>query len=95
MTRIREEAHHLGTRAGTLRGLAVTGGVITSAGVVLAATFAALAVLPILFLAQIAFLVAFGVLLDTLLVRSLLVPALTVHIGRRVWWPGRLHRGPA
>jgi putative drug exporter of the RND superfamily len=90
MTRVREETESLGTRAGTLRGLAVTGGVITSAGVVLAATFGALAVLPILFLAQIAFLVAFGVLLDTLVVRSLLVPALTVDIGRRVWWPSSL-----
>ncbi|RSM86236.1 MMPL family transporter [Kibdelosporangium aridum] len=93
MTRVREESRTLGTRAGVLRGLTVTGGVITSAGVVLAATFAALAVLPILFMAQIAFLVAFGVLLDTLLVRSLLVPALTIHIGRDIWWPGRLRRG--
>jgi putative drug exporter of the RND superfamily len=90
MTRVREEATSHGTRTGTLRGLALTGGVITSAGVVLAATFGVLAVLPILFLAQIAFLVAFGVLLDTLVVRSLLVPALTVDAGRRVWWPSRL-----
>ncbi|SFQ58824.1 putative drug exporter of the RND superfamily [Amycolatopsis arida] len=93
MTRVREEATRSGTRAGTLRGLAVTGGVITSAGVVLAATFAALAVLPILFLAQIAFIVAFGVLLDTTVVRSLLVPALTIEVGRTVWWPSRLARG--
>jgi RND superfamily putative drug exporter len=92
MTRIREETLRHGTRSGALRGLAVTGGVITSAGVVLAATFGALAVIPVLFLAQIAFLVAFGVLLDTLLVRSLLVPALTVDIGRAVWWPSRLAR---
>jgi len=92
MTRAREEAFTLGTRDGTLRALTVTGGVITSAGVVLAATFAALAVLPILFLAQLAFIVAFGVLLDTLLVRSLLVPALAVDIGRRIWWPSRLAR---
>jgi RND superfamily putative drug exporter len=92
MTRVREEALTLGTRDGTLRGLALTGGVITSAGVVLAATFAALAVIPILFLAQIAFIVAFGVLLDTLLVRSLLVPALTVDVGKRVWWPSALSR---
>ncbi|MBM7775262.1 RND superfamily putative drug exporter [Actinokineospora baliensis] len=90
MTRVREEALVHGTRDGALRGLTVTGGVITSAGVVLAATFAALAVLPILFLAQIAFLVAFGVLLDTLLVRSLLVPALTVDIGRKIWWPSKV-----
>jgi RND superfamily putative drug exporter len=66
--------------------------VITSAGVVLAATFSALAVIPILFLAQIAFIVAFGVLLDTLLVRSLLVPALTVDVGRRIWWPSAQSR---
>ncbi|MCS7483346.1 MMPL family transporter [Umezawaea endophytica] len=92
MTRVREESIRHGTREGTLIGLSVTGGVITSAGVVLAATFAALAVLPILFLAQIAFLVAFGVLLDTLIVRSLLVPALTVDIGRAVWWPSALAR---
>ncbi|GAB3467807.1 MMPL family transporter [Actinophytocola sediminis] len=90
MTRVREEAREHGTRAGTRRGLALTGGVITSAGVVLAATFSALAVLPILFLAQLAFIVAFGVLLDTLVVRSLLVPALTVDIGSRVWWPSSL-----
>lgn len=92
MTRVREESGRLGTRAGTLRGLVATGGVITSAGVVLAATFSALAVLPILFLAQIAFVVAFGVLLDTVIVRSLLVPALTFDIGRAVWWPSRLSR---
>ena len=66
---------------------------ITSAGVVLAATFSALAVLPILFLAQIAFIVAFGVLLDTLVVRSLLVPALAYDIGRRIWAPSALSRG--
>ena len=93
MTRVREESVRSGTRAGVLRGLTITGGVITSAGVVLAATFSALAVLPILFLAQIAFIVAFGVLLDTFVVRSLLVPALAVDVGRRVWWPSRLARG--
>lgn len=92
MTRVREESAIHGTRAGTRRGLAVTGGVITSAGVVLAATFSALAVLPLLFLAQIAFIVSFGVLLDTIIVRSLLVPALTIDIGRKVWWPSKLSR---
>jgi putative drug exporter of the RND superfamily len=92
MTRVREETAKLGHRAGTLRGLSVTGGVITSAGVVLAATFAALAVLPIVFVVEIAFTVAFGVLLDTLIVRSLLVPALSVDIGRFLWWPGKLWR---
>lgn len=90
MTRAREESVRHGTRRGTLLALAVTGSVITSAGVVLAATFSALVVIPLLFLLQVAFLVAFGVLLDTLVVRSLLVPALTVDVGERVWWPGRL-----
>ncbi|WP_265523673.1 MMPL family transporter [Oerskovia flava] len=93
MTRVREESAVIGTRPGVLKALAVTGSVITSAGVVLAATFAALGVIPLLFLAQIAFIVAFGVLLDTLVVRSLLVPALVHDIGRRVWWPGALSRG--
>jgi RND superfamily putative drug exporter len=92
MTRAREEATRLGTSGGTLTALKVTGGVITSAGVVLAATFAALSVIPVLFLAQIAFLVAFGVLLDTFLVRSVLVPALAVDAGRIIWWPGKLAR---
>ncbi|WP_260764084.1 MMPL family transporter [Candidatus Mycosynbacter amalyticus] len=89
MTRVREESLRIGTRRGVLAGLIVTGGVITSAGIVLAATFAALAVIPILFLAQLAFIVAFGVLLDTIIVRSLLVPALVHDIGNRVWWPSR------
>lgn len=92
MTRVREEALVHGTRKGVLRGLAITGGVITSAGVVLAATFAALGVIPILFLAQIAFIVAFGVLLDTFVVRSFLVPALVYDIGPAVWWPSKLAR---
>jgi len=92
MTRVREETMRIGTRPGILRGLAMTGSVITSAGVVLAATFAALAVIPILFLVQIAFIVAFGVLLDTVIVRSLLVPALSYDIGRAIWWPSRLDR---
>jgi RND superfamily putative drug exporter len=89
MTRVREEALRSGARTGMSRGLGITGGVITSAGVVLAATFAALAVIPILFLLQLAFIVAFGVLLDTLLVRSLLVPALGQELGRAMWWPSR------
>jgi RND superfamily putative drug exporter len=92
MTRVREESLLHGTRQGILRGLAVTGGVITSAGLVLASTFAALGVIPILFLAQIAFIVAFGVLVDTLVVRSLLVPAVSYDIGRAIWWPSRLWR---
>ncbi|MGA4690864.1 MMPL family transporter [Rhodococcus sp. AB351] len=92
MTRVREETKRVGTRDGTLRALTVTGGVITSAGIVLAATFSALAVIPLLFLAQIAFIVAFGVLLDALLVRSLVVPALTIDIGKKIWWPSKLAR---
>jgi putative drug exporter of the RND superfamily len=87
MTRVREESLQIGTRRGVQRGLAVTGGVITSAGIVLAATFGALAVIPLLFLAQIAFVVAFGVLLDALVVRSLLVPGLVHDVGRATWWP--------
>ncbi|GAA3944340.1 MMPL family transporter [Microbacterium soli] len=93
MTRVREESRRHGTEEGVLRGLAVTGGVITSAGLVLAATFAALSVIPILFLVQIAFIVAVGVLLDTFVVRSLLVPALSLDIGPAIWWPSRLARG--
>lgn len=92
MSRVREEALVHGARQGVLRGLVSTGGVITSAGVVLAATFAALIVIPLAFLAQIAFIVAFGVLLDTLVVRSLLAPALVVDIGPRAWWPSAISR---
>ncbi|MGK0721918.1 MMPL family transporter [Leucobacter sp. W1478] len=92
MTRVREETIKHGTREGILRGLTITGGVITSAGLVLAATFAALAVIPILFLLQLAFIVAFGVLLDTFVVRTLLVPALGYDIGRKIWWPSKLGR---
>ena len=92
MSRVREEAPEHGTRTAMLRGLTVTGGVITSAGVVLAATFAALGTLPLVFLAEIGFAVAFGVLLDTIVVRSLLVPALVLTVGDRVWWPSKLAR---
>ena len=92
MSRVREEALVHGNRQGVLRGLTTTGGVITSAGVVLAATFAALMVIPLAFLVQIAFIVAFGVLLDTLVVRSLLVPALMIDIGPRAWWPSAMAR---
>ncbi|MDQ1136133.1 RND superfamily putative drug exporter [Microbacterium sp. SORGH_AS 1204] len=92
MSRVREESLVHGTRPGILRGLVATGGVITSAGLVLAATFAALGVIPILFLAQIAFIVAFGVLLDTFVVRSLLVPALAYDLGHRIWWPAQRGR---
>ncbi|WP_022888372.1 MMPL family transporter [Agromyces italicus] len=92
MTRVREESLQFGTRPGIIRGLRLTGGVITSAGLVLAATFAALGVLPILFLVQISFIVAFGVLLDTFLVRTLLVPALAYDLGWVIWWPSRAAR---
>ncbi len=89
MSRVREESLARGTREGVRRGLAVTGGVITSAGIVLAATFAALGVLPLLFLQQIAFIVAMGVLVDTLVVRTLLVPGVIYDVGRAAWWPWR------
>lgn len=92
MTRVREETHEHGTRSGVLRGLAVTGGVITSAGVVLAATFSVLGVLPLVFLVEVGFAVAFGVLLDTIVVRSVLVPALSHDIGKKIWWPSALAR---
>ena len=92
MARVREETIRHGTREGMLRGLAVTGAVITSAGIVLAGTFSALAVLPLVFLTEIGFIVAFGVLLDTFIVRSILVPALTFLLDRRIWWPSRLMR---
>lgn len=92
MTRVREESQKHGTRRGALTGLAATGGVITSAGIVLAGTFSALGSLPLVAFAEIGFAVAFGVLLDTLIVRSVLVTALTLDIGRAMWWPSRLAR---
>jgi RND superfamily putative drug exporter len=94
MTRVREETRRYGTRTGMLRGLAVTGGVITAAGIVLAGTFLVLGVLPLVFLTEIGFVVAFGVLLDTFVVRSVLVPALVLDIGRNVWLPSSLAKGP-
>ncbi len=90
MARAREETLKHGTREGMLRALAVTGGVITSAGIVLAGTFSVLAVLPLVFLTEIGFVVAFGVLLDTFLVRSVLVPAIVLKLGPKVWWPSQL-----
>src|SRR6202020_582362 len=95
MTRVREETHQHGPRRGALTGLSATGGVITSAGAVLAGTFAALSTLPVTFLAELGFAVAFGVLLDTIVVRSVLVAALNLDLGRRVWWPSRLARQPS
>jgi hypothetical protein len=90
MSRVREEAHKQGTRRATLVALAATGGVITSAGLVLAGTFAVLATLPLTAFAEIGFTVAFGVLLDTIVVRSILVTALNLDLGPRIWWPNRL-----
>lgn len=92
MTRAREETITYGTRRGMVRAVAVTGGVITAAGIVLAGTFSVLAVLPLVFLTQIGFVVAFGVLLDTFLVRSVLVPSLVEIIGPKIWWPSSLAR---
>jgi RND superfamily putative drug exporter len=89
-TRIREEAARQGTRPGVVTGLAATGAVITSAGLVLAGTFAALGTLPMVAFAEIGFAVALGVLLDTFVVRSVLVTSLFLDLGRRVWWPHRL-----
>ena len=90
MTRVREESQKIGTRAGVIKGVTVTGAVITSAGIVLAATFAVLGLLPLVPLAELGFAVAFGVLLDTIIVRSILVPALVHEIGPKIWWPSRL-----
>jgi RND superfamily putative drug exporter len=95
MTRVREEAKRHGARTGALTGLSATGGVITAAGAVLAGTFAVLGTLPVTFLAELGFAVAFGVLLDTIVVRSVLVTALNLDLGRWVWWPSRLARQPA
>jgi RND superfamily putative drug exporter len=94
MTRVREEAKRDGPRTGALTGLAATGGVITSAGCVLAGTFAVLGTLPVTFLTELGFAVAFGVLLDTIVVRSVLVTALNLDLGRWNWWPSALARKP-
>lgn len=93
MTRVREEAAVHGTRRGSLIALASTGGVITSAGLVLAATFAALGTMPLTFTLQLGTTVALGVLLDTMIVRSVLVTALNLDLGGRIWWPSALDRG--
>ncbi|MFF3493983.1 MMPL family transporter [Streptomyces sp. NPDC002795] len=94
-TRIREEAARLGTRSGVVTGLAATGAVITSAGLVLAGTFAALGTLPMVAFAEIGFAVAVGVLLDTFVVRSILVTSLFLDAGDKVWWPNKLRSSPA
>jgi putative drug exporter of the RND superfamily len=95
MTRVREETQQHGAARGALNGLAATGGVITSAGAVLAGTFAVLGTLPVTFLAELGFAVAFGVLLDTIIVRSVLVTALNMDLGRHMWWPSKLAADPA
>jgi RND superfamily putative drug exporter len=95
MTRVREESLRAGTRAGALKGLAATGGVITSAGLVLAGTFAMLATLPLVEFTEIGFAVALGVLMDTIIVRSVLVTSLNLDLGRRIWWPSSLSRARA
>jgi RND superfamily putative drug exporter len=92
MTRVREETAQHGTRRGSLIALSSTGGVITSAGFVLAATFAMLATMPMTFALQIGTTIALGVLLDTMIVRSVLVTALNLDIGSKIWWPGNLDR---
>ena len=93
MTRVREETAQHGTRKGSLIALSSTGGVITSAGLVLAATFLVLATLPFVFLVELGFAVALGVLLDTMIVRSVLVTALNLDLGGKIWWPSKLDRG--
>jgi RND superfamily putative drug exporter len=93
MTRVREETATRGTRQGSLVALAATGGVITSAGLVLAATFLVLGTLPLVFVAEMGTAVALGVMLDTLVVRSVLVTALNLDLGSRIWWPSSLDRG--
>jgi RND superfamily putative drug exporter len=93
MTRVREETAQHGTRRGSLIALSSTGGVITSAGLVLAATFLVLATLPFVFLVELGTAVALGVLLDTMIVRSVLVTALNLDIGGRIWWPSKLDTG--
>ncbi len=93
MTRVREESATLGTRKGSLVALSSTGGVITSAGLVLAATFLVLGSIPVVFLAEIGVAVALGVMLDTMIVRSVLVTAINLDLGNKIWWPSNLDRG--
>jgi RND superfamily putative drug exporter len=93
MTRVREETMHRGTRQGALVALTSTGGVITSAGLVLAATFLVLGTIPVVFLAELGVAVALGVMLDTMIVRSVLVTALNLDLGSKIWWPSKLDDG--
>jgi len=91
ITRTREEATQHGTRNGVLNALSATGGVITSAGILLAAVFAALGVLPLVVLAQVGIVIFIGVLLDTLIVRTLLIPAVVQLLGEKFWWPSEIN----
>ena len=93
MTRVREETINHGTRKGSLIALSSTGGVITSAGLVLAATFLVLGTIPLVFLAELGVAVALGVLLDTMIVRSVLVTALNLDLGAKIWWPSKIDPG--
>jgi len=95
MARVREETIRSDTRRGVLRGLTLTGGVITSAGIVLAGTFATLASLPLVSFTEIGLVISFGVLLDTFVVRTVLVPTIVIELGRRAWWPSWLSRASA
>lgn len=92
MTRVQEEARRHGTRQGAVIGLTATGAVITSAGLVLAGTFSVMTAIPMVFLVEMGFVVAFGVLLDTFIVRSVLVTALALDFGRILWWPHPMSR---
>ena len=92
MARVREEARRYGTREGTLRALAATGPVITSAGVILAGTFAVLMTLPVTYTFDLGFMVALGILLDTFIVRTIMVPAAIELLGDRIWWPSTATR---
>jgi putative drug exporter of the RND superfamily len=100
MARVREEARQHGTREGMLRALSVTGPVITSAGIILAGTFSVLMTLPVTYTFDLGFMVALGILLDTFIVRTIMVPAAVELLGDRIWWPstasrgGRLHERP-
>jgi putative drug exporter of the RND superfamily len=95
MARVREEARRHGTREGTLRALAATGPVITSAGIILAGTFSVLMTLPVTYTFDLGFMVALGILLDTFIVRTIMVPAAVELIGDRIWWPSTADRGGA
>jgi RND superfamily putative drug exporter len=93
MSRVREEAREHGTREGTLRALGATGPVITSAGIILAGTFSVLMTLPVTFTFDLGFMVALGILLDTFVVRTIMVPAAVELIGDRIWWPSTAKGG--